>query len=161
MVVIDPDRAVSQSRCHSLGPTGVLRPHGSGQPVDRVVRHRHCRVLEGVGVVAGEGLDGEHRAKGLIVDARHLAGASVQNRREVVATGGQVGIRRSGATGAQLGAVGDRRLNVGVHLGAVDFADQRPRLGVVVERTPQTYAASSADQLGHHLIVDLVLDDQA
>ena len=62
VVVVDPHGSVTQAARHALGTPGVLRPDCAGQAVDRVVRDGDGGVLGGLGVVAGERLDGEHGA---------------------------------------------------------------------------------------------------
>ena len=111
-------------------------------------------------VLVGEGLDGQHRAEGLVLGDRHGARTAVEDGRQVVEAVGQRGVVGARATAAEHGALGEAPRDVRLDLVAVRGAGQRAGLGLVVERAAEPDRGRPLDQPVDELVVDLVLDDE-
>src|SRR5690606_37375777 len=103
VVVVDPDRAVAQTPGDALCATCILRPHGTGETVDRVVRG-----LDGF-FFGLERLDGDDGAEGLVAHDGHSALHLVEDRRQIIEAVCEVALRRFPA-GAQSCALRDAGL---------------------------------------------------
>ena len=108
-----------------------------------------------------EGLDGEHRAEGLVLGHRHLAGAAVEDGGQVVEAVLEVGVVGGRAPAAQHRALGDAGGDVRRHLLAVRRADERAGLGLGVVRAAEADRGGPLDQPVDEVVVDGLLDQQA
>ena len=108
-----------------------------------------------------EGLDGEHRAEGLVLRHGHVAGAAVEDRRQVVEAVLEVRIVGCRATAPQHRALGDAGGDVRRHLLAVRRADEWPGLGLGVVGAAEPDRRGPLHQPVHELVVDALLDQQA
>src|SRR5262245_58472804 len=154
VVVVDPDRAHPQPRRHPLCLAGVLGPHRTGKAVDAVVGDGDGLVL------VGEGLDGEHRAEGLLLGDRHATGAAVEDRRQVVEAAVEGGVVGRPATAPQHGTLLEPLGDVRRDLLAVGGADQRTGLGLLVARATEPDGLRPLDQPVDERVADALLDQQ-
>ena len=155
VVVVDPDRAHPQPGRDALGLAGVLGPDRAGQAVLAVVGDPDGLVL------AGERLDRQHRAEGLVLGDRHVAAAAVEDGGQVVEA---VGVRRVVgrlAPAPQHRALGQAGGDVRRDLVAVPGADEGAGLGLLVERPAEPDQLRPLDEGVDERVVDRLLDDQA
>ena len=108
-----------------------------------------------------ERLDRQHRAERLVLGDRHVAGAAVEDRGQVVeAVGASAGVVGTATAAPQHGALGDARGDVRLDLVAVGGAGERPGLGLLVERPAEPDRPGPLDELVDERVVDRLLDQQ-
>ena len=154
VVVVDPHRAHAQPGRDALALAGVAGPHRTGESVDAVVGDADRVVL------AGEGLDREHRPERLVLGDAHVAGAVVEHGGQVVEAVGELGVVRPLAAAAQLGALGQAGRHVGLDLVAVRGTGEWAGLGLLVERAAEADALGPLDEVVDEPVVQRLLDHQ-